>query len=187
LAEFYLNMERLGHNASQDRLLAIAFQELNSLGQPVGELKVLTEWELGEAALLREFLTILDLPRPWSFIPVGFDLKSAFEFFRRKVHLHLGQSLSLQTLYERLPTIDLLPLAILMNKGRFRGTTLAWLVGTTDRAPLALWYRQQQWSQIRDYLYQKQADFLNFYAFLRRELPLVWARHQPVCQERALR
>jgi hypothetical protein len=171
LAEFYLNVERLGHNTSQDKLLAIVVQELNSLGQPAGEQKVLSEWERGESAMLSEFLDILDLRHPWGFIPVGFDLISAFEFLRRKAHQCLGQSFSLQLLYERLPTIDLLPLAVLMNKGRFRGTTFAWLVGTTDRAPLTLWYRHQQWHHIRDYLYWKQAYFLDFYAFLRRELP----------------
>lgn len=180
MVEFYLAFEKTGWNPHEDRIMAISFHELEKeTGGPVGELKILEEWTSSEPAIISEFLQILDLENPWNFVPIGFDLRSDLRFLRIRALKLLGMSLSLEFLYETLPAIDLLPLAVLMNKGRFKGTNLAWMLGHTETAPINHWFRSQDYNRLIAHIHAKKDRFLGYYRYLRQELPLVWARHNP--------
>ncbi|MFQ5979863.1 MAG: hypothetical protein ACE5OZ_17165 [Candidatus Heimdallarchaeota archaeon] len=181
MPEYYLSLERRNKDPRTGRIIAIAFQELErAMGQPVGDLRVLPEWTSSEGGIIREFLEILDLETPWSFVPIGFDLRSDFRFLRIRAEESLGKTLDPEKIYENLPSIDLLPTAVLMNKGRFRGTSLAWLVGQTINSSASRWYRAQEYDRVLERIYWKKELFLEFYGYLRRELPCVWAKHEPL-------
>ena len=177
MAEFYLTIEKTGRNPHSDMIIAILFHELEKeTGEPVGELKILSEWSSSETAVISEFLQILDLENPWSFIPVGFDLRSDLRFLRIRVLKLLGRSLSLEFLYEAMPTIDLFPIAVLMNKGRFKGTSLAWVLSSIETAPVHHWLRSKDYERLIDHFHAKKDRFLQFYRYMRQELPFLWAR-----------
>ncbi|MHA2369574.1 MAG: hypothetical protein ACXADX_12210 [Candidatus Hodarchaeales archaeon] len=181
MAEFYLTFEKTGWNPHEDRIMAISFHELEKeTGGPVGELKILSEWTSSEPAIISEFLQILDLENPWNFVPICFDLRSDLRFLRIRALKLLGMSLSLEFLYETLPVIDLLPVAVLMNKGRFKGTNLAWLLGYTETARVSQWFRSKDYDRLISYIHAKKDRFLEFYRYLRQEMPLIWAQHTPL-------
>jgi hypothetical protein len=183
LVEFYLTFEKTGWNPHVDKIIAISFHELEKeTGGPVGEFKILSEWNSSEPAIIEEFLQILDFETPWNFVPIGFDLRSDFRFLRIRALKALGISLSWEFLYETLPAIDLLPIAILMNKGRFKGTNLAWVLGHTEpkRTETTLvnqWLQGQDYERIISYIHTKKDRFLDFYRYLRQNMPLVWEQH----------
>ncbi|MFX0115048.1 MAG: hypothetical protein ACFFB3_10915 [Candidatus Hodarchaeota archaeon] len=186
MVEFYLTFEKSGWNPHVDKIIAISFHELEKeTGKPVGELKILSEWGSSEPTIIEEFIQILDLENPWSFVPIGFDLRSDFRFLRIRTLKALGISLPWEFLYETLPAIDLLPIAILMNKGRFKGTNLAWVLGHTEpkRTETMLvnqWVQAQDYERVISYIHAKKDRFLDFYRYLRHEMPLAWARHTPL-------
>ncbi|MFW9917028.1 MAG: hypothetical protein ACFFGZ_15585 [Candidatus Thorarchaeota archaeon] len=181
MAEFYLTFEKTGWNPHEDRIIAISFHELEKeTGGPVGELKILSEWTSSEPAIISEFLQILDLENPWNFIPISFDLRSDLRFLRIRALKLLGMSLSLEFLYETIPVIDLLPVAVLMNKGRFKGTNLAWLLGYTDTARVNRLQSPDDYDRLIRHIHAKKDRFLQFYRYLRQEMPLIWARHTPL-------
>ncbi|MHA2230874.1 MAG: hypothetical protein ACXAB4_00040 [Candidatus Hodarchaeales archaeon] len=186
MVEFYLALEKTGWNPHEDRIMAISFHELEKeTGNPVGELKILEEWTSSEPTIIGEFLQILNLENSWNFVPIGFDLRSDFRFLRIRALKTLGISLRWEFLYETLPAIDLLPIAILMNKGRFKGTNLAWVLGHTEpkRTETTLvnqWFQAQDYERVISYIHAKKDRFLDFYRYLRQKMPLVWAQHTPL-------
>ncbi|HLC37158.1 MAG TPA: hypothetical protein VJJ53_00015, partial [Candidatus Nanoarchaeia archaeon] len=60
--EYYLDLETQGLNPETDKIVTLQYQQLNSEGDPVGNLVILKEWELGEEELIKRFLTVF---RKW--------------------------------------------------------------------------------------------------------------------------
>ncbi len=180
LTLYYLNFERTGWNPLRDKIIAIAFHEVEKeTGQPIGELKILSEWNSSEIIILSEFYDLLDPENHWNFVPIGFDLHSDFRFLRIRMKEVIKRDLQIEFLYEKLPLIDLLPIAILMNKGRFKGTTMSWTLGFSKLVPVNRWFQNREYNRLYESIHVKCYRFLQFFQYLRQELPLVWARFTP--------
>ena len=73
MTEFYFNIEKTGRDPNCNKIISITYQEIDEVGYPIGELKILNEWESSVIKIIEEILQTI---KKWNFIPVGFDLKS---------------------------------------------------------------------------------------------------------------
>ena len=55
MTEYYFDTETTGFDPSEDKIITIQFQELDRFtGKPIGDLKILKEWESSEKEILTE-------------------------------------------------------------------------------------------------------------------------------------
>ncbi len=80
----------------------------------------------------------------------------------------------------KIPQIDLLSIAVLMNKGRFKGTSLYWLLSQTFHNNIQRDYSMKNFDTINDYQLTKNKHFLSFYQFLKQKFPILWGEFQPI-------
>ena len=120
MANYYLDIETTGLDQKKDKIITIQYQQIDSRNaSPVGELKILREWELGEKGVLKKFLEESGISDSYqfSFIPIGFNLTFEHKFLLEKTKKYkLG---AVDILLNR-PFIDLKPMAVIMNMGSFK-------------------------------------------------------------------
>jgi len=126
----YFSDPRAGLNPATAKIITIQYQPLDyRTGRPIGDLVILKEWCSSEKEIIRQFIKVYFRDPPWGFIPVGNNLLFENSFLKYKLRQHFG--LINLKLGQR-PIIDLKPVLILMNGGKFRGYSalvgnVAWL------------------------------------------------------------
>lgn len=181
MAEYYFDIETFTAgpkpDPTSDKVITIQYQQLSGVdGGPIGDLKILTEWDLGsEKAVFDAFKPLFLTERPFDFIPigvnlVGFDLLALISGFNR----HYGLGLGMGFLRDR-PYIDLKSTLVMMNNGRFGG--YAQLLGKSlSGSNVKEWYLARNYAKITDYVKDEAAIFVSAYKALKRQLPTLVIR-----------
>jgi hypothetical protein len=152
----------------KSKIISIQFQPLDTLsGCPSGEFQILKEWDWNEKIIVEEFRRIYIDNGVWSFIPVGNNLVFENRFLKYKFHFYCG--LDGQKLGQR-PMIDIKPILIMKNRGRFRGCAQA--VGKIGEAQnISKWYASREYKKIESYIIKEAENFLQSYCILKRIIP----------------
>ena len=168
--EYYLDLETQGLNPETDKIVTLQYQQLNSEGDPVGNLVILKEWELGEEELIKRFLTVF---RKWEFIPVGMNLGFDFRFLLTKIQKYPGGKIDLLEL-SSFPHLDIKPILVLMNGGNFKGAKLS---NFTEKGQngiaIPLYYKNKEYDKILGYIEKEASEFIKFYKYLKNNLVLL--------------
>ena len=168
--EYYLDLETQGLNPETDKIVTLQYQQLNSEGDPVGNLVILKEWELGEEELIKRFLTVF---RKWEFIPVGMNLGFDFRFLLTKIQKYTGGKIDLLEL-SSFPHLDIKPILVLMNGGNFKGAKLS---NFTEKGQngiaIPLYYKNKEYDKILGYVEKEAIEFIKFYKYLKNNLVLL--------------
>ena len=171
VTEYYFDMETTGINFDTDEIISIQWQMLSGFtGEPRGELHILKSWESSEKEILATFLPNLYC-RPFDFILVGKNLMFEFCFLSQKLKQYNLGEFDLRCLRER-AFIDLKPLLVIMNKGRFKGYDRILPKTnpiTNDQIPVL--FKEEKYSTIIQYIRDEANDFINAYQTLKIELP----------------
>ena len=70
------------------------------------------------------------------------------------------------------PCIDLHAIAILMNKGEFRGSGLDKLTGKSHSgSPVVHWYDVKKYDEIENYIKNETDEFVRWYEWLHKTMP----------------
>ena len=150
MVTYYLDIETTGLDEVEDKITTIQYVELErGTGKQLGELTILKEWELGEEEMLRQFIEKSTITNKYDFdfIPVGFNLGFEHEFLQARSKKYNLEPISILTR----PCIDLHAIAILMNKGEFRGSGLDKLTGKTHSgSPVVHWYDVKKYDLIKE-------------------------------------
>ncbi len=185
MAKYYFDIETYSPgekiDPSTDKIISIQFQELSDeSGEAVGPLHVYKEWESGEEAIVRKFFPKF---RAWEFIPVGTNLAFERMFLKEKFEKYLGRGVTHKYLDYYMPSIDLQPVLVVMNKGQFRGSGLHYFSDKESSGEkIKEWYEAGDFKSIEEYIRMEARAFIKLYVKLQKELPKIFPRKEPLEQ-----
>jgi hypothetical protein len=167
---FYLDVEAEGEDPRQDRLITIQFRPLSDDLHPLGNLTVLAEWEWGEKEMLRIPLGKGVLDPSWDFVPVGnrvrFDLTFLIERAQHHKLREWGPA-ELRRFWFEKPMLDLGNVLILMNGGKFDGSSIENFADKGPSSEVPALYRQGKYEQVLEYIHQEADATLALLAEMR--------------------
>ncbi len=164
---YYLDLETQGLNPETDKIITLQYQQMDKDGNPLGNLVILKEWELGEEELIKQFLTIF---KKWEFIPVGMNLSFDFRFLLTKIKKYTGREIDFNEL-SNFPHLDIKPILVLMNNGNFKGAKLSNFTSKGQNGiAIPLYYDNKEYDKIIGYIEKEASEFINFYKYLKTNL-----------------
>ena len=170
---YYLDVESEGEDPQQDRLVTIQFHQLGDDLRPVGSFSILTEWERGEKEMLRSVMQKGVLDATWDFVPVGNRLRFDLTFLMERALLHKVKDWSppeLRRFWFDKPMLDLGPVLVLMNAGKFDGSSIENFVDKRPSGDVPLLYRQGRFKEILEYVERERDVTLSLLAEVRSML-----------------
>lgn len=171
LTEYYFDVETTGIDFEKDKIITIQWQELGFSGEPVGELNILKSWESSEKDILQKFFPNLICSPPWNFIFIGKNMGFDFSMLSQRLkHYDIGK-FDLCCLQERF-TLDIKPLLILLNSGRFSGYhKLLPKTNPTENKDIPDLYNSGKFDEIIQYIVDEAKDFTDVFQHLKKEIP----------------
>lgn len=153
-----------------DTLITIQYQKIDlATGEPLEKLTILKEWESSEKSIVTTFYNQFFRPevRVTHFIPVGIHLDYAYEMIIAKCKkYHLPLLSSYQLYYDR-PRLDLGPVLVLLNDGRFAGARLdTFSSKKSDAGRINTWYEKKEFRPIEHTLHTEAEAFLKLFQYL---------------------
>jgi hypothetical protein len=181
VTEYYFDIETEGEDPIQDRIITIQFQQLED-GEPVGNFNILVEWEWGEKEILRSIIDRGLLDVGWDIIPVGNRLSFDITFIVERAEKHKlisWEPSQLKYYFFKKPMLDLWPILVLMNRGRFEGSSLVTFTSKKDWSSLVpSLYRKGDYKAILTYIQEEREAVLDLYRELRSVLSTLGDRRR---------
>lgn len=160
MAHYYLDIETTGLDENNDEIITIQYQKVSvNTGGPIGHLTILKAWEGGEENIVKEIAALM-LEDLWDFVPIGNNLTFEFKFLSAKMKKYLNKNINVEYFVSR-PHIDIKPIMILANGGRFKGCHLM-LGKKANGGAVPIWYQEGKFSLIEDYIKDEAKCFLQF-------------------------
>ena len=171
MSNYYLDIETTGLDPKKDKIITIQFMKLyETTAEPIGNLKILREWNSSEKEILERFIEESEItdPYPFTFVPVGYNLGFEHNFFLDRCKVHGLADIDILGN----PFIDLRSLGIIMNNGKFKGSGLDKLTGKSQNGSIIpKLYAEKKYSEIEDYINEESAEFVKFCTWIYKELP----------------
>ena len=171
---YYLDIETTGLDELHDKIITIQYMELErNTGKPVGPLKILKEWESDEKTILKRFIEDFVPENDWVFVPIGFNLQFEHDFFWQRCISNGLQPVDIL----KGPFLDLKTVAVLMNKGEFKGASLHNMTNKPHGGGnIPQLYDEKKYEEIESYIKTEAEEFSKFCCLLYKELPLLFER-----------
>lgn len=169
MPEYYFDIETYSSedkpNPETDKIITIQFQRIDiSTGKPRGDLVILKEWESSEGRIVTEFYNKFFAKRgTWDFVPVGYNLNFEWEFLIAKFEKYLGKRFASKDLHYKIPHLDLKPVVVLLNEGKFVGSKLDKFTDKSqDGKVIKGYYENKEYDKIEEYVRNEAESFLKF-------------------------
>ena len=165
----YLDIETTGLDPLHSKIITIQYMELDEdTAKPRGPLKILKEWESDEKTILKKFMEIFRPGNDWAFVPIGFNLNFEHKFFWQRC---ISNSLEPFDIFNR-PFLDLHTIAVIMNKGSFKGSGLDKITNKPSSGKnIPKLYYEKNYTEIESYIKKETDEFSIFCFKLYEELP----------------
>ena len=166
---YYLDIETTGLNPYQHKIITNQYMELErNTAKPIGSLKILKEWESDEKTILKRFIEDFRPEYKWAFVSVGYNLNFEHKFFWQRC---ISNGLEPINILGG-PFLDLMTVAVLMNKGEFKGVSLHKMTKKPHSGAIVVqWYDEKKYAEIESYIKQEAEEFTNFCCSLYVKLP----------------
>ena len=141
--------------------------------KPLGPLKILKEWESDEKTILKRFIEDYRPDDEWAFVPIGFNLQFEHGFFWQRC---ISNGLKPVDIFNG-PFLDLKTVAVLMNKGEFKGASLHKMTNKPHSGKIIVqWYDEKKYAEIESYIKTETDEFSNFCTWLYAEMPQMFEK-----------
>jgi len=166
---YYLDIETTGLDELNNKIITIQYMELErNTANPVGALKILKEWESDEKTILKRFIEDFVPENDWAFVPIGFNLQFEHKFLWQRC---ISNGLQPVDILDG-PFLDLKTIAVLMNKGEFKGAALHNITGKPHSGNnIPNLYSGKKYEEIESYIKKETEEFSSFCSKLYKELP----------------
>ena len=166
---YYLDIETTGLDELHDKIITIQYQELDRYtANPVDSLKILKEWESDEKTILKRFLEDFEPEKQWAFVPIGFNLQFEHKFLWQRC---ISNGLKPVDILSG-PFLDLKTVAVLMNKGEFKGAGLDKITNKPESGGnIPRLYSEKNYGEIESYIKKETESFCEWLAKLYVKLP----------------
>lgn len=124
---YYLDIETTGVDPRRAEIVTIQYQPVGWGGKPGTPFTVLKAYESSEKEILERFdreTAFFDTRDPWAFFPTGFNLGFEYRFLLTRMEKHGIKPPVPWDFALNKPDLDLKPLAVLMNGGKYKGASL---------------------------------------------------------------
>jgi hypothetical protein len=160
MPHYYLDIETTGLDENNDQIITIQYQKVSvATGEPIGSLVILKAWEYGEENIVKEIAALM-LEDLWNFVPMGNNLTFEFKFLSAKIRKYLNKEIDVEYFVTR-PHIDIKPIMILANGGKFKGCHLV-LGKKANGGIVPIWYQEGKFDLIEEYIEDETKYFLQF-------------------------
>jgi len=153
-----------------DTLISIQYQKIDlASGEPLDELTILKEWESTEKSIVTTFYNQFFRPEVsvTHFIPVGVNLNYEYEMLIAKGKKYHLPPVTSQHLYYERPRLDLGPVLVLLNDGRFAGARIdSFSSKKSDAGRINKWYEKKEFKPIEHALRDEAETFLKLFQYL---------------------
>ena len=170
---YYLDIETTGLDPLRDKIITIQYMELErNTAKSVGPLKILKEWESDEKTILTKLISDSGISKSYkfAFIPVGFNLQFECSFFW---HRCISNGLKPIDILDR-PFLDLKTVAVIMNKGEFKGASLHNMTNKPHGGSIIpKLYYEKKYVEIESYIKKEADEFSSFCTQLYVEMPQI--------------
>ena len=164
MSPYYFDIETTGLDSTNDHIITMQFQKIGlASAKPEGPLTILKSWtdKKGEAGLIEKILPLVMSENPFGFVPIGNNLNFEYKFLTEKINQYQNLDLDIGYFHNR-PSIDLKPVMVLLNGGRFKGYHLILnKAGTGSSIPQ--WYENKEYEKIIEYVIDETTSFTTFY------------------------
>ena len=166
---YYLDIETTGLDELHDKIITIQYMELDrNTAKPIGPLKILKEWESNEKTILKRFIEDFVPEKQWAFIPIGFNLQFEHKFLWQRCISNTLQPVDILNG----PFLDLKTVAVLMNKGEFKGASLHNITNKPHSgSKIPNLYFEKKYGEIESYIKNETDEFSKFCVRLYEEMP----------------
>ena len=168
---YYLDIETTGLDELHDKIITIQYMELErNTAKPMSPLKILKEWESDEKTILTKFISDFVPESQWAFVPIGFNLQFEHSFFWQRC---ISNGLQPVDIFNG-PFLDLKTVAVLMNKGEFKGASLHKMTNKPHGGGnIPQLYGEKKYAEIESYIKKEAEEFSSFCSKLYKELPVL--------------
>ena len=166
---YYLDIETTGLDPLHSKIITIQYMELDrNTAKPIGPLKILKEWESDEKTILKRFIEDFVPENDWAFVPIGFNLQFEHDFFWQRC---ISNGLRPVDILKG-PFLDLKTVAVLMNKGEFKGASLHKMTNKPHGGGnIPQLYGEKKYAEIESYIKNETDEFSKFCIHLYAEMP----------------
>ena len=171
IMNYYLDIETTGLDPLHAKIITIQYMELErNTAKPMSPLKILKEWESDEKTILTKFISDFVPESQWAFVPIGFNLQFEHSFFWQRC---ISNGLQPVDIFNG-PFLDLKTVAVLMNKGEFKGASLHKMTNKPHGGGnIPQLYGEKKYAEIESYIKKEAEEFSSFCFKLYKELPLL--------------
>ncbi len=166
LTLFYFDQETTGDDPQMDRIVTVQLQPLDDELNGTGPLQIMAEWEWGEKQIIQLALEKGILKPDWDFVPVGNRLRFDLTFLIERATKWKLIDWDLATLkyyWFTKPFLDLQPILVLMNRGKFAGSSLHAFAEKEPGARVPALYRKGAYGDIIDYVTREHDAVLQLF------------------------
>ena len=168
---YYLDIETTGLDPLHSKIITIQYMELErNTAKPISPVKILKEWESDEKTILKKFISDSGINDGYkfSFIPIGFNLQFEHSFFWQRC---ISNGLKPIDVLGR-PFLDLRTVAVIMNKGEFKGASLHNITNKPHSGSnIPNLYSEKKYEEIENYVKNETDEFSKFCVRLYEEMP----------------
>jgi hypothetical protein len=161
---YYFDIETTGLDSENDHILTIQYQKIGlASGKPEGPLTILKSWKdnKGEEGIIEKIIPLVMSTNPFSFVPIGNNLNFEYKFLVNKINHYKKLDVDISYFHNR-PSIDLKPVMVLLNGGRFKGYNLI-LNKSGSGSSVPQWYVKKEFDKIIEYVIDETTKFTTFY------------------------